>query len=59
MSVGMNTVFFEVLVRVNCVYVNPETNQFWVIDYRIYDPDGDGQSKLDHVADMLQSLVQH
>lgn len=43
---------------VNCVYVNPETSQFWVIDYRIYDPDGDGQSKLDHVANMLQSLVE-
>lgn len=35
-----------------------KTCQFWVIDYRIYDPDGDGQSKLDHVADMLQSLVE-
>jgi hypothetical protein len=23
---------------VNCVYVNPETGQYWVIDYRIYDP---------------------
>ncbi|MBW4450252.1 MAG: transposase [Spirirestis rafaelensis WJT71-NPBG6] len=42
---------------VNCVYVNPETGQFWVIDYRIYDPDGDGKSKLDHVQEMLQALV--
>jgi hypothetical protein len=42
---------------VSCVYVNPETGQFWVIDYRIYDPDGDGKSKLDHVAEMLQSLI--
>jgi hypothetical protein len=39
------------------VYVNGETGQFWVIDYRLYDPDGDGQSKLDHVADMLQGVV--
>lgn len=54
----MNTVLFEVLVRVNCVYVNPQTSQFWVIDYRIYDPDGDGQTKLDHVADILPSLVE-
>ena len=23
---------------VTCVYVNPETDQFWIIDYRIYDP---------------------
>lgn len=44
---------------VNCVYVNPGNGQFWVIDYRIYDPDGDGKNKLDHVADMLQGLVYH
>lgn len=42
---------------VNCVYVNPETGQFWVIDYRIYDPDGDGKSKLNHVTEMLESLL--
>lgn len=24
---------------VNCVYVNPESGQYWVIDYRVYDPD--------------------
>jgi hypothetical protein len=44
---------------VNCVYVNPETGQYWVIDYRIYDPDRDGKSKLDHVEDMLTQTVQH
>lgn len=42
---------------ISCVYVNGETGQFWVIDYRVYDPDGDGQSKLDHVAAMLDSVV--
>ncbi len=42
---------------ISCVYVNGETGQFWVIDYRLYDPDGDGQSKLDHVAQMLNSVV--
>ncbi|WP_373528839.1 hypothetical protein [Nostoc sp.] len=40
-----------------CVYVNGETGQFWVIDYRLYDPDGDGQSKLAHVAAMLDAVV--
>ena len=25
---------------VTCVYVNPVTDQFWLIDFRIYDPDG-------------------
>jgi hypothetical protein len=31
---------------VTCVYVNPELDQFWIIDYRIYDPDGDGKINL-------------
>ena len=42
---------------VTCVYVNPERDQFWIIDYRIYDPEGDGKSKLDHVQDMLRHSV--
>jgi hypothetical protein len=44
---------------VTCVYVNPDTDQFWLIDYRIYDPDGDGKSKLDHVREMLTNVVYH
>jgi hypothetical protein len=31
--------------------------QFWVIDYRIYNPDGDGNTKLDHVQEMLNLAV--
>jgi hypothetical protein len=42
---------------VTCVYVNPQIDQFWIIDYRIYDPDGDGKTKLDHVQDMLLNCV--
>lgn len=42
---------------VNCVYVNPDTDQFWIIDYRIYAPDEDGKTKLDHVREMLQNVV--
>lgn len=38
---------------VNCVYYNPDLNQFWVVDYRVFDPDTDGKTKLDHVNDML------
>ena len=38
---------------VTCVYVNPELEKFWVIDYRIFDPDKDGKSKIDHLEDML------
>lgn len=44
-------------VDFSCVYVNAETGQFWVIDYRLYDPDGDSQSKLADVAAMLSSVV--
>ena len=42
---------------VTCVYVNPDLDQFWIIDYRIYDPDGDGKTKLDHVQEMLLNCV--
>jgi len=42
---------------VTCVYVHPALDQFWLIDYRIYDPDGDGKSKLDHVREMLVHIV--
>ena len=44
---------------VTCVYVNPQAGHHWVIDYRIYDPNGDGKSKLDHVQDMLENAVRH
>ena len=42
---------------VTCVYVNPEIDQYWIIDFRIYDKQGDGKTKLDHVQDMLDVLV--
>ncbi|MEH2002682.1 MAG: transposase [Nostoc sp.] len=42
---------------VSCVYVNPTLQRFWVIDYRIFNPDVDGKTKIDHVKDMLQNLV--
>lgn len=44
---------------VTCVYVNPVLDQFWIIDYRIYDPDGDGKTKLIHVQEMLSLIVYH
>jgi hypothetical protein len=44
---------------VTCVYVNPELDQYWLIDYRLYDPSGDGKSKLDHVHDMLSHVIYH
>jgi len=42
---------------VTCVYVNPEPNQFWIINYRIYDPQGDGQSKIAHMIEMLDNVL--
>ena len=42
---------------VNCVFVNPETKEYWIVDYRIYDFSKDGKSKLDHVRDMLGGLT--
>jgi hypothetical protein len=44
---------------VTCIYINPDLDQFWLIDYRIYDPDGDGKSKLEHVREMLTNIVYH
>lgn len=42
---------------VTCIYVNPTLDRFWIIDYRIYAPESDGKSKLDHVHDMLLNCV--
>ncbi|MDD4617489.1 MAG: transposase [Alphaproteobacteria bacterium] len=44
---------------VTCLYVNPDTDQFWAIDWRIFDPDKDGKSKNDHVREMLTNLHHH
>jgi hypothetical protein len=39
--------------------VNPKVQRFWVIDYRIFNPDVDGKTKIGHVKDMLQNLLYH
>ena len=44
---------------INCIYVNHAVGKFWVVDYRIYDPDRDGKTKIDHVTEMLQNFVYH
>ncbi len=44
---------------VTCVYVNPETDQFWVIDFRLFDPDTDGKTKLDHAREMFEHTLLH
>lgn len=44
---------------VTCLYVNPELERYWLLDYRIYDPTRDGKSKIDHAQDMVTNLVEH
>ncbi len=44
---------------VTCIYVNPDTDQFWAIDFRIFDPERDGKTKLEHVTDMLKNVHYH
>jgi len=42
---------------VTCIYVNPEINEFWLLDYRIFAPQHDGKTKLDHVRAMYDLLI--
>lgn len=41
------------------VYVNPEWDRFWAIDYRLYAPQDDGKTKRAHVQEMLLNWVYH
>jgi hypothetical protein len=43
---------------VTFIYFNPELERYWVIDYRIFDPERDGKSKLEHVNEMLSLAEQ-
>ena len=40
---------------VTMVYVNPDIDAYWIVDYRIFDPDRDGKSKIDHLLEMLSN----
>lgn len=37
-----------------CVYDNSKTEQHCVVDYRIFDLEGNGKSKLDYLPEMLE-----
>lgn len=41
------------------VYVNPDTESHPVVEYRIFDPDDEAKSKLDHVREMLEHSLMH
>ena len=53
----MNIKLFMGLGIVNCVYFNPQNEQLWIIDYRIYDPDTDKKTKIDHVEEMMLNAI--
>jgi len=42
---------------VTCLYVNPKTHEYWILDYRLFDKDHDGKTKIDHLLDMLHNAV--
>lgn len=41
---------------VNCLYYNPELDRYWIVDFRVFDPEQDGETKLDHMRIMLNNL---
>ena len=43
---------------VTCVYVNPELQRFWVLDFRLFDPERDGRSKINHLLEMFDRVLQ-
>lgn len=42
---------------VTCLYYNPQQGRAYVLDFRIFAPDADGKTKLDHVKEMIDHLV--
>lgn len=44
---------------VTCIYYNPDIDQFWAIDYRIYAPEHDGKTKITHARDMLHAAIKN
>ncbi len=43
---------------VNCLYVNPKTQRYWIMDWRVYAPDSDAKTKLKHVQEMLDHAIE-
>jgi hypothetical protein len=42
---------------VNCLYVNLDTGEYWIIDWRVYNPDEDGKAKLDPARDRFDDAL--
>lgn len=39
---------------VTLVYINPELDRYWILDYRIYHKTTDGKKKTEHALDMIE-----
>lgn len=39
---------------VTLVYINPELEKYWILDYRIYDKATDGKKKTEHALEMIE-----
>lgn len=52
---GSEKCVIQGLGLVTCVYVTAKTHHYWIIDYRLYDYDRDGKTKLQHLEDMLRN----
>lgn len=42
---------------VSCIYYNPDIQKCWVIDYRVFSPEQDGKTKVDHILEMFRLAV--
>jgi SRSO17 transposase len=43
---------------VACIYYNPSLNEYWLLDYRIYDKDTDGKKKPEHMLDLIDQMLE-
>ena len=44
---------------IGCLYYNPDLDRSWLIDYRIFDPETDGLTKIQHAMDMFNNVIHH
>ena len=48
----------KVIDVVNCLYVDPKTQRYWIIDWRVFDLENDVKSKLTRMQEMFDQAVQ-
>ncbi len=42
---------------ISCVHVNPDTGQFWLVAFRIYNPALDSKDKHQHVSELFDEKL--